>query len=130
MPAHACCAQCLHQARHARPRSHTVHSQPSKPSPHPTSPSCARCLPSQRILAGDYSVPDGVEVSKGCRDLLDRMLEPDPGRRISVPGIQRHPWFRQDLPPELRRQLPVAARHSWLPWTRKKKVGGRCPCME
>ena len=31
-------------------------------------------------------------VSDVCRDLLRRMLTPDPARRISVPDIMTHPW--------------------------------------
>jgi len=33
-----------------------------------------------------------------CYDLLSRLLEVDPDRRITVAQILQHPWFVQDLP--------------------------------
>jgi serine/threonine protein kinase len=33
-------------------------------------------------------------VSQNCRDLLGRMLEPDPTQRISAADALTHPWFR------------------------------------
>lgn len=36
--------------------------------------------------------------SSDVRDLLKKMLEKDPERRISVEEIMNHPWFQQHLP--------------------------------
>lgn len=43
-----------------------------------------------RIVAGQYQNPK--KVSEEGRDLLKRMLTPDPNQRITVPGIMSHPW--------------------------------------
>ncbi len=34
------------------------------------------------------------------RDLLQRMLLPDPSARIQLEQIMSHPWFTTNLPPE------------------------------
>ena len=33
-----------------------------------------------------------------CTDLLSRLLEVDPDKRITVQRVLKHPWFVQDLP--------------------------------
>lgn len=33
-----------------------------------------------------------------CYDLLGRLLEVDPDKRISVQQVLKHPWFTQDMP--------------------------------
>lgn len=38
------------------------------------------------------------QASEGVRDLIRRMLCPDPRARITVPEIMAHPWFCTDLP--------------------------------
>lgn len=45
---------------------------------------------------GIYSLPSYI--SEGTRDLIPRMLVVDPMKRITVAEIQRHPWFRMNLP--------------------------------
>ncbi|KAK9841508.1 hypothetical protein WJX74_006958 [Apatococcus lobatus] len=52
----------------------------------------------QRILAADYQLPASKPISRGCCDLLARILVPGPLDRITVGEIQKHPWFREDLP--------------------------------
>ena len=43
---------------------------------------------------------DGL--SAEARDLIDRMLEPDPLRRITLPEVKAHPWYvYEDLLPLL-----------------------------
>ena len=37
--------------------------------------------------------------SPNYKDLLDRMLEPDLDRRITVNGMAKHPWITTDLSP-------------------------------
>lgn len=53
----------------------------------------------QRILNVQYSLPAHAVVTPECRDLLGQILVADPERRISLSDVQRHPWFRRDLPP-------------------------------
>lgn len=53
----------------------------------------------QRILQVEYEFPPHVKVSKECRDLLHKILVPDPAKRITVPEIQNHVWYKKDLPP-------------------------------
>lgn len=53
----------------------------------------------QRILRVDYSFPQSVPVSDGCKDLISKILVGDPDRRITVQQILQHPWYKQGLPP-------------------------------
>lgn len=53
----------------------------------------------QRILNVEYSLPAHAVVTPECRDLLGQILVADPERRISLSDVQKHPWFRRDLPP-------------------------------
>ena len=81
-------------------------------------------LPAQRILKVEYEFPSHVKVSRECRDLLSKILVPDPTKRITIPEIQRHPWYLKDLPPgvaEMNDSLPqpsagVQARPLVKPW--------------
>ena len=43
-----------------------------------------------RIVAGQYQPPR--RASDTCKDLLKRLLTPDPTYRITVPQIMCHPW--------------------------------------
>lgn len=52
----------------------------------------------QRILNVEYGFPSHVRVSDPCKDLLARILVADPSKRITVPEILEHPWFKTDLP--------------------------------
>ena len=57
----------------------------------------------------EYEFPSHVKVSRECRDLLSKILVPDPTKRITIPEIQRHPWYLKDLPPgvaEMNDSLP------------------------
>lgn len=53
----------------------------------------------QRILQVDYEMPPQVKASKECRNILSRILVAQPQKRITIPEIQRHPWYLKDLPP-------------------------------
>ena len=53
----------------------------------------------QRILKAEYEFPLHVRVSKECRDIMSRILVPDPAKRLRVADIQRHVWYKKDLPP-------------------------------
>jgi serine/threonine protein kinase len=50
-----------------------------------------------RIVAGQYQPPR--KASDACRDLLKRMLTPDPNQRITAPEIIMHPWCGPLLQP-------------------------------
>jgi serine/threonine protein kinase len=39
-----------------------------------------------------------LQASEGVRDIMHRMLNPDPAQRITVAQIMAHPWFTTDLP--------------------------------
>lgn len=39
-----------------------------------------------------------LQASEGVRDIMHRMLTPDPKQRITVAQIMAHPWFCTDLP--------------------------------
>ncbi|KAK6150385.1 hypothetical protein DH2020_015317 [Rehmannia glutinosa] len=51
----------------------------------------------KRILSVHYSIPDYVRVSTECRHLLSRIFVAAPEKRISIPEIQKHPWFLKNL---------------------------------
>lgn len=54
----------------------------------------------KNALGKNYKYKDGL--SAEARDLIDRMLEPDPLRRITLPEVKAHPWYvYEDLLPLL-----------------------------
>ena len=63
----------------------------------------------QRILKVEYDFPSNLKVSQNCRDLLSKILVDKPEKRITIPEIQKHPWYVEDLPPgvaEMNDNLP------------------------
>mmetsp|Transcript_16290 Transcript_16290/g.22954 ORF Transcript_16290/g.22954 Transcript_16290/m.22954 type:complete len:688 (-) Transcript_16290:185-2248(-) len=54
----------------------------------------------KKIKSGMYAMP--THLCKLSRNLIPRMLEVDPIKRITIPEIRMHPWFQQKLPPYLR----------------------------
>ncbi|KAI8474640.1 MAG: ser/thr kinase [Monoraphidium minutum] len=52
-----------------------------------------------RMEGRGYDLPPALGVSKGCAALLARLLDPDPGARITMEGLLQDPWFSTDLPP-------------------------------
>ncbi|XP_065875141.1 serine/threonine-protein kinase SRK2I isoform X1 [Euphorbia lathyris] len=55
----------------------------------------------QRILNVQYSIPDIVQISPECRNLISRIFVFDPAARISIPEIKNHEWFLRNLPMDL-----------------------------
>lgn len=53
----------------------------------------------QRILRVEYSFPSHVNISDECRDMLSKILVREPHRRITIEGLQSHPWYLKNLPP-------------------------------
>jgi serine/threonine-protein kinase SRK2 len=49
----------------------------------------------QRTLANDY-IPL-KNVSQECNELVRKMLEPDPLKRVTVQEVMQHPWFLNQL---------------------------------
>mmetsp|Transcript_29909 Transcript_29909/g.26460 ORF Transcript_29909/g.26460 Transcript_29909/m.26460 type:complete len:85 (+) Transcript_29909:601-855(+) len=35
--------------------------------------------------------------SPEAKDILNRMLQPNPFKRITIPEIMNHPWFKNDV---------------------------------
>ncbi|XP_045811357.1 SNF1-related protein kinase catalytic subunit alpha KIN10-like [Trifolium pratense] len=48
------------------------------------------------IKGGVYNIPSYL--SPGARDLISRLLEVDPMKRITILEIHQHPWFKISLP--------------------------------
>ena len=42
-----------------------------------------------------------INISDEVKDLINRMLQPNPVRRISMAEIKQHPWYTSNLPPYL-----------------------------
>ncbi|CAJ2646245.1 unnamed protein product [Trifolium pratense] len=55
----------------------------------------------QRVLSVQYSVPDFVQISPDCRDIISRIFVFDPAERITIPEIMKNEWFRKNLPADL-----------------------------
>ncbi|KAJ9452831.1 Kinesin-like protein K39 [Diplonema papillatum] len=47
----------------------------------------------QRISKGEYSIPDGIDISEDATDLIKKMLNPKSKTRIKLGEIAVHPWF-------------------------------------
>eukprot|EP00898_Chlorokybus_atmophyticus_P004480 jgi/Chlat1/5032/Chrsp32S08952 len=55
----------------------------------------------QRIMSVHYTIPDGINVSKECRELLARIFVANPAQRVTISDIKRTAWFRKNLPADL-----------------------------
>ncbi|KAF4380752.1 hypothetical protein F8388_017106 [Cannabis sativa] len=55
----------------------------------------------QRILSVQYSIPEVVQISQECRELISKIFVADPAMRISMPEIRNHEWFLKNLPADL-----------------------------
>ncbi|KAH9599970.1 Protein kinase domain [Trypanosoma melophagium] len=53
----------------------------------------------RKIERGEYRMPR--HFSAEARDLISKMLEIDPAKRITVAGIMQHPWFVVDWDPNM-----------------------------
>ncbi|CAM0958228.1 unnamed protein product [Alopecurus aequalis] len=51
----------------------------------------------QKIFKGDTKIPEWL--SPGAQDLIRKILEPIPTKRISMAEIKKHEWFRKDYIP-------------------------------
>mmetsp|Transcript_18068 Transcript_18068/g.13111 ORF Transcript_18068/g.13111 Transcript_18068/m.13111 type:complete len:88 (+) Transcript_18068:608-871(+) len=53
-----------------------------------------------KIKEGKYYMPNFV--TPVAKDLINRMLQPNPLKRITIKEIKRHPWYLKNLPWYLR----------------------------
>ncbi|XP_064389365.1 5'-AMP-activated protein kinase catalytic subunit alpha-2-like [Halichondria panicea] len=53
----------------------------------------------KKIKSGQYYVPS--HLSSEVVDLISKMLQVSPVKRITIDGIREHDWFNVDLPPHL-----------------------------
>ncbi|XP_059640834.1 SNF1-related protein kinase catalytic subunit alpha KIN10-like isoform X2 [Cornus florida] len=63
----------------------------------------------KKIKDGIYTLPS--HLSPGARDLIPRMLVVDPMKRITIPEIRQHHWFKVHLPRYLAVPPPDAMQH-------------------
>jgi serine/threonine protein kinase len=52
----------------------------------------------KRIMAVDYVIPPSLSLSPECVDIIHKILDPSPTKRLNTEGIMAHPWFNTDLP--------------------------------
>ncbi|KAK6920922.1 Kinase associated domain 1 (KA1) [Dillenia turbinata] len=64
----------------------------------------------KKIKSAFYLLPSNL--SPGARDLIQRMLEVDPMKRITIPEIRQHYWFLACLPPYLALPQPDTRRQT------------------
>ena len=50
----------------------------------------------QKIKDSKYDMPNFI--SSDVQDLINRMLQPNPVKRITMREIKEHPWYLKDLP--------------------------------
>ncbi|XP_061341194.1 serine/threonine-protein kinase SRK2I-like isoform X2 [Gastrolobium bilobum] len=55
----------------------------------------------QRVLSVQYSIPDFVQISPECRNVISRIFVFDPAERITIPEILKNEWFLKNLPADL-----------------------------
>jgi serine/threonine protein kinase len=49
-----------------------------------------------RIKKGKFFMPNYI--SDEAKDLINKMLQPLPLKRIKISEIKDHPWFKEDIP--------------------------------
>jgi len=57
-----------------------------------------------KILTCKYTIPDELNLSSECKDLISKMLVVDPNERIKIDGIRTHQWAllnNEPVPKEL-----------------------------
>jgi serine/threonine-protein kinase SRK2 len=59
------------------------------------------------IMRGKFAFPKNLPISEECKELITRMLHRDPTKRITIPQIQAHPWYRKNLSREIAVRCPA-----------------------
>ena len=54
----------------------------------------------QKIRDSKFYMPNFI--SDEVKDLINRMLQPNPVKRITIKEIRDHPWYARDLPSYIR----------------------------
>ena len=82
----------------------------------PPGPNMTALPYAQRICAAKYHIPSRIRLSEECVDLLRRIFVVDPRQRITLRGIQQHPWFlHRDLPDQMQVLLKLLhASRTWI----------------
>jgi len=62
-----------------------------------------------KIKEGKFFMPNYI--SADVKDLINRMLQPNPVKRITMREIKQHPWYLQDLP-EYLQHLSMKTSHN------------------
>lgn len=65
----------------------------------------------KKIKAAKFKVP--YDISRQSKDLLHRMLNPDPVARISIEEIMAHPWFKPEFPSYLSSDFSEIKKLGW-----------------
>lgn len=83
----------------------------ARPCPDPRCPSQGGSVLDifKAITSAPLQLPPAVPVSPALSDLLHRLFEKDPGRRITVAGIMEHPWVTDGGQLRLSQLPPPAA---------------------
>lgn len=61
------------------------------------------------VQGGIYTLPS--HLSPGARDLIPQLLLVDPVKRMTIPEIRQHPWFKLHLPRYLAVPAPDVTQH-------------------
>ena len=52
----------------------------------------------QKVMAGEFQFLDNVvKISEEAKDLICKLLDPNPVTRLSLRDAQSHPWLRESL---------------------------------
>ena len=52
-----------------------------------------------KILAADYTLPDFL--SDEAKDMMDKICDTDPDKRITIDRTSQHPWYQINKPEPL-----------------------------
>jgi aurora kinase len=51
------------------------------------------------IVEGKIIYPEGLHISPEAKDLVQRLLVKEPGKRLSLDDVMEHPWIRRHVRP-------------------------------
>ena len=60
-----------------------------------------------RTIKVDYKIPSKPKVSQAAVDFIDKLLQGDPQKRLTVEGVYNHPWFKTNLPKNVTPSPPL-----------------------
>jgi serine/threonine protein kinase len=53
------------------------------------------------IKRARYAFPSGLQISDDCKELIRLMFVRNPAKRITIPEIKEHRWYRKNLSREM-----------------------------